>query len=200
MGTNGLYGIRKNGIDKCTYNHFDSYPDCLGKKIVEFCNNNIENLEKFFDNIELVSENECPTDKQIEFCKASGYADLSVSTQNVDDWYCLLRNMQGNFEAYQMCIDNDNKIYMTDDIDFIKNSLFCEYAYIINLDDNVLEYYMGFQHSPQENNRYGTEKYDFVNRPEFEYYPCKLSLTFPLNELYDVEQIVEAMNERSLDD
>ena len=35
MGTRGLYGFRKNGIDKLTYNHLDSYPDWLGKKVVE---------------------------------------------------------------------------------------------------------------------------------------------------------------------
>ena len=37
MGTRGLYGFHKNGIDKLTYNHLGSYPDSLGKKIVEFC-------------------------------------------------------------------------------------------------------------------------------------------------------------------
>ena len=36
MGTRGLWGFRKDGKDKLTYNHFDSYPDCLGHTIVEF--------------------------------------------------------------------------------------------------------------------------------------------------------------------
>ena len=37
MSTRGCYGFRKNGIDKLTYNHCDSYPDCLGKTMMEFC-------------------------------------------------------------------------------------------------------------------------------------------------------------------
>ena len=46
MSTRGLYGIRKNGVDKCTYNHSDSYPSWLGRKVLEFCaNNTIENLD-----------------------------------------------------------------------------------------------------------------------------------------------------------
>ena len=66
MSTRGLYGIRKNGVDKCTYNHSDSYPSWLGKKILEFCaNNTIENLEKFFNKIELVDESSKPTEEQI---------------------------------------------------------------------------------------------------------------------------------------
>lgn len=37
MGTRGLYGIRKDGVDKVTYNHFDSYPEYLGKNMLKFC-------------------------------------------------------------------------------------------------------------------------------------------------------------------
>lgn len=193
MGTRGLYGIRKNGIDKATYNHWDSYPDYLGKSVVEFCNGNgIEGLHKFFDSIELVDERSSPSKEQIERCVAAGYADTTVSNRTTADWYCLIRNLQGNFPEYQKLIDNDMKVYMADKISFIRDSLFCEYAYIINLDDNVLEFYTGFQRVPQEGNRYGTdvayEGYDG------NYYPCKLLKTFPLNELDDVEAIVDAMN------
>ena len=187
MGTRGLYGVRKNGVDKCTYNHFDSYPSGLGNDVVKFCaNNTVENLNKFFDNIILVLENSIPTEIQIKECQKAGYVDLSVSTQSNEDWYCLLRNLQGNFKEYQKCIDSNSKIYMTDGIDFIQDSLFCEYAYIINLDDEVLEFYEGFQKEPQIGNRYGT-------KDDRGYYPCKLVLTIPLDEIGDVDRIVKMM-------
>ena len=187
MGTRGLYGVRKNGVDKCTYNHFDSYPSGLGNDVVKFCaNNTVENLNKFFDNIILVLENSIPTEIQIKECQKAGYVDLSVSTQSNEDWYCLLRNLQGNFKEYQKCIDSNSKIYMTDGIDFIQDSLFCEYAYIINLDDEVLEFYEGFQKEPQVGNRYGTKE-------DRGYYPCKLALTIPLDEIDDVDRIVKKM-------
>ena len=187
MSTRGLYGVRKNGMDKCTYNHCDSYPSYLGHNVVKFCaNNSVENLNKFFDNIVLVLEDARPTEAQIKECQKAGYADLSVSTQSNNDWYCLLRNLQGNFEEYQKCIDDGSKVYMTDGIDFIQDSLFCEYAYIINLDDEVLEFYEGFQKEPQVDNRYGTID-------DRGYYPCKLALTIPLDELEDVNKIVKMM-------
>jgi len=200
MGTRGLYGIRKNGIDKATYNHFDSYPDWLGKEISKFCiNNSVGDLENFFNNIKLVDEESNPTDEQIEECKAAGYADFSVSNGDENEWYCLLRELQGNFTEYQKCIDNNSNVYMTDGIDFIKDSLWCEYAYIINLDDNVLEFYVGNQTEPQEGNRYGTEvSYDGFDGTKF--YPCKLLMTFPLEEMNDAVQVAWAMDAAVEDD
>ena len=84
MSTRGLYGFRKNGIDKCTYNHSDSYPEWLGREVLEFCaTNNIDKLSRLFDNIEMVSEDSTPTKKQIEICKKEGYINLGVSNQQL---------------------------------------------------------------------------------------------------------------------
>ena len=90
MGTRGLYGFHKNGIDKLTYNHLGSYPDSLGKKIVEFCKcAGRDGMNSLFDHIELVSEDAKPTPKQIEYCMAH---DLGVDG---GDWYWTLRPNQG---------------------------------------------------------------------------------------------------------
>lgn len=37
MGTRGAYGFYKDGQNKLTYNHFDSYPEGLGNTVVDFC-------------------------------------------------------------------------------------------------------------------------------------------------------------------
>lgn len=132
--TRGLYGIRKDGVDKCIYSNSDSYPECLGQYILEVCaEKDIDEIIDFFDK-ELLSREEV-------------------------------------------------------DIDFIKNSLFCEYAYIVNIDDEILEFYKGFQHKPQENNRYG-QKAD-----EDGYYPCKLLMTISFDDIKteDIDKIVFQM-------
>jgi len=82
-----------------------------------------------------------PTHKQ--------FSNIRVSEQSLDDWYCLLRNVQGELKPYI----NGSIQHLIDSQDFIKDSLFCEWGYIINLDDNVLEVWRGFQKEPQ-NNRY----------------------------------------------
>ena len=200
MGTRGLYGIRKNGIDKATYNHFDSYPEGLGEDIVKFClKTDIEKLHTFFDLIEIVEQNSCPTKEQVEYCTSLGLDDTNVGEQSLYDWYCLIRNLQGDFGLYRKMIEGRNKIYMIDGIDFIEDSLWCEFAYIINLDDNVLEFYVGYQNEPQESNRYGTAS-TFEGFDGTKYYPCKLAVTFPLESILgddDVDFAVRYMIEAS---
>ena len=188
MGTRGCYGFRKNGIDKLTYNHFDSYPDWLGRKMIEFCKTtSIKEMNKIFDRIVLVNRDSKPTQEQIKEC--IGCYDDSVSNRTPEDWYCLLRKSQGEPDAYK----NGLK-YMIKNNDFIKDSLFCEYAYIINLDTNCLEFWVGFQSTPDEGNRYGTEKVDG-------YYPCKMVSYYPIGpecmKGYSVQDYVDEMNKRA---
>ena len=185
MGTRGLYGFRKNATDKTTYNHFDSYPSGLGSDVLKFIRNHSNAMmNEFYDRIIMVDEQGKPTAEEIERCIANKAVNLSVSNQSYDDWYCLLRNVQGDLEA--LC--QWEFPYMTDCSDFIKDSLFCEYAYIINLDNNMLEFYQGFQSKPQEGNRYGMEE-------SRGYYPCKLVAEIPLARIKDANSVNEIIDE-----
>jgi hypothetical protein len=188
MGTRGTLGFRKNGVDKLMYNHFDSYPSGLGAKVIEFLKNtSIEEMSAIFDKIEMIDGDVKPTAQQIEECKK--WTNLTVSEKSADDWYCLLRDAQGELSAFK-----EGLRYMLEANDFIKDSLFCEYGYIINLDDNVLEFWYGWQEKPQEGNRYGTE----VSKG---YYPCRLVKTYPLSDFLHENQIdYVADMEKSLGD
>ena len=173
MGTRGAYGFIKNNVEKITYNHFDSYFEGLGQNIVDFVkNNSIDILNKIFDKIEMVRSYDEPTQQQIAECYR--YADLTVSNKSYKDWYCLLRNTQGNLEFYK-----DDLRYMIDNKEFMGNSLFCEYAYIINLDTNELEFYLGFQKSPV-NNRFA----QYVTEDD-NYYAVKKIISFKLDDIPD---------------
>lgn len=183
MGTRGLWGFRKNGEDKLTYNHYDSYPAYLGCKVIEFVKEHgKEELENIFRRIVLVDENDPATAEAMVLCKR--FSDVGVSKGNIKDWYCLLRKSQGCPEAYA-----DGLRFMVEYAGFIYNSLFCEYVYIINLDEDVLEYWVGFQREPDDTNRYGTEQYDG-------YYPCKKLKDYPLESIrhMDIDEITSEMN------
>ena len=179
MGTRGCYGFRKNGIDKLTYNHYDSYPDYLGKIMVTFCKEtSLDEMNEIYDRLILVNENDKPTQEQIEECKR--YYNGDVSCKTPEDWYCLLRNAQGDLDAYK----NGLK-YMIDSCGFIKDSLWCEYAYIINLDTYKLEFWVGGQDKPDIYNRYGVER-------DGDYYPCKMMASYPF--------VTISLNEHSVRD
>lgn len=196
MGTRGLYGIRKDGVDKLTYNHYDSYPSGLGNEIVGFIQNTSdEGLNKFFDLIRLVDGESKPKYEDIDACIKTGIANLDMSDRSVGDWYCLTRELQGNFKKYRELINTTQTIYMLDEHEFIKDSLFCEYAYIINLDDKTLEYYVGFQKQPDKTNRYGV-------KPNRDYYPCKMLKAFSFEDIrskadIDIAREMEELEEVS---
>lgn len=184
MGTRGAFGFYKDGVDKSTYNHYDSYPDGLGEEVVKFIRaSNIVEMNEIFDRLTIVDSDATPTPEQIEACKQ--YADTSVSTGQLTEWYVLLRSAQGDLFALR-----DGLSYMIGGgKEFMKDSLFCEWAYIINLDDNVLEVYQGFQKTP-DNNRYQ------ISEPDNGYYHVKLLKTYPLENIPEnwVEEI-EALEE-----
>lgn len=174
MSTRGTYGFRKNGQDKLTYNHFDSYPDGLGRDVLQFCIDvSINDMDKLYDHIELINNKIPPTKEQIKRCIECGY---STSDRNKQDWHILLGNLEGNFDAYKLAIANNKYIYMIDNHNFIKDSISCEYGYIINLDNESLEVYQGFQRHPQKGNRYGTEE-------DNGYYPCKFVMNIPIYQI-----------------
>jgi hypothetical protein len=179
MGTRGALGFIKNGEHKVAYNHFDSYPDGLGQGVLDLiqANSNHE-LNAMFDKITMVKESDTPTQDQIEKCK--GTTDLGVSKQSTSDWYCLLREAQGDLEKYAEIG------FMTDGKAFLHDSLFCEYAYIINLDTNEFEFYEGFQQTKPQG-RYSNVK------PDNGYFAVGLVRAFPLNDCPQKSEALEAL-------
>lgn len=179
MGTRGAWGFRKDNVDKITYNHFDSYPSGLGEIIKEFiCKHSIKELKETADRIVLINGKTPPTKAQIKECIS--FADVNVGNGDLHDWYCLLRETQSNPVAYIKDVR-----YMVDNADFISDSLFCEYAYVINLDSNKLEIYAGFQKKPQKN------RYFKIPIGKNDYANCKLVFEIDLNKVkdFDMEKV-----------
>lgn len=154
MGTRGLIGFKVDGKYSGYYNQYDSYPEGMGFDIVEFIKNRL--LTK--DNVD--------TMKRM-------VSNLEVVDSNDDP------TLQGS-----KCLDAifDCKLrHMFDDIEFIKDSLFCEYAYFLNFDNNTLDIYDGFQKQGQLLNPFGDTKDDNG------YYPCRHVLSIPFGFILQCE-------------
>lgn len=183
MGTRGLYGFVINGETKATYNHYDSYPSALGNEIKKFISeNSIEEIRKAAERIRAIDRNSEPTsDDVIRYGK---YYNESVNNGSVKDYYALLRELQGDLQSY---IDDPELDIMIDDKDFILDSLFFEWGYLINLDSGMLEIYRGFQKTPPKNNRYG-KKVSSITKIEYpDYYPCEMIKEIPLEQVKDFD-------------
>ncbi len=71
----------------------------------------------------------------------------------------------------------NRELHYKDNQEFIMDSLMCEYGYVINIDEEELEFYVGFQKEAQAGNRYG-EKVTYTTSQGENYYPCKMVARF----------------------
>lgn len=124
MSTRGFIGFKKDGVVKGWYNHSDSYPDCLGYAILEeaFCKYDLDTLKEFFT-------------KRLKLVKRNGGGGDPV------------------YEAHKSVLSLDwrtDSVELLDDSEFIKDGLYCEYAYVFNLDKPVKELllFKGFGKGP----------------------------------------------------
>jgi hypothetical protein len=71
------------------------------------------------------------------------------------------------WDFYKDC--KDGFIYLIEEnkIEFIKDSLFCEWAYFYDTENKIFEIWKGFQKYPDDNNPFG------YKCDEDGYYPCK---------------------------
>lgn len=190
MGTRGAYGFRIEGQDKLSYNHWDSYPSGLGEKLIKELGRSkraeetfsqwLTRLRTIAKTIVLVDNDTPPTAEEIKTLEK--WTDLTVSEQTVDDWYCLLREAQGVLEPWIA----DNITVMFNGNGFMANSLFCEWAYVINLDTGMFETYKGFNKSPGGPGRYAELKREASWASET-YYGVTLVHELPLSDLWTVD-------------
>lgn len=128
MSTRGALGFRIDSKDKVTYNHCDSYPEYWEVRILDFIKNyTIDEMKEIANNIHLVESNSIPTEEHA-ICQNAGFVNLNVSNKSKNDWSCLLPDSHGDLSSYKKVP------FMLNYLNFLYDSLFCEWEYIINLD------------------------------------------------------------------
>ena len=127
MSARGACGFRIDGIDKIAYNHFDSYPDGLGEAVIEA----VAGITDWH-------------------AAAVNVRAISVIEDPEDTWYERLRSVQGKLAPY---LNGDIGV-MVDASAFLLDSLFCEWAYIVNFDTQCVEIYKGFNTTGEGKGRY----------------------------------------------
>ena len=170
MGTRSAVIMIEKKEAKGYYNQYDGYPDGLGEEVIEELiaidkvKDGWKTFKKNVAKVKLVDEDKKPAKTVQE--KYKKFFNNNVSTGSPEEWYALLRELQG--AKYIPAIMTGEVEHMCDGTEFVKFSLFCEYAYVIDLDRMVMEFYKGFQTKSQKGNRFGTKKAE----GEDTYFPC----------------------------
>lgn len=181
MGTRNLTLIYKDGEYKLAkYCQWDGYYEGQGAIITNFLRQpgNIEKLRARVDNLEFITTKEIR--ERWNECGADPNKDgvtFEVSNKFEEKYPELHRNTGG--DILEMIVNSEGKFYTKDDLDFAADSLFCEYAYVIDFDKNTFEWYEGFNGKPLKEE----DRFYFLNymakklREDYSddiYYPVKI--------------------------
>lgn len=147
MGTRGAFGVIIGEQEKIGYNQYDSYPSGKGLDVLRFLRAaDLGFLRTQARQLRVVDETSKPTPEDV--AALAEWTDLGVSEQSTDDWYCLTRRSHGDLGEMLRAG------YVLDSSKFPLDSLFCEWGYIVDLDEHVFEVYEGFQKQPPKAGRW----------------------------------------------
>jgi hypothetical protein len=149
MSTRGAVGFKLDGKYKVAYNHFDSYPSFLGAQVLDFC----ESMAN-------------PGCKRQLVHQVAGLKETNVRKETAEGIDFLWGTFDGSVREFQQYFS------------FISDGLFCEYAYIIDLDEMELKFYRGCR------DKAGESDLPFPMVPDGSgYYPCHLKFSLPFDNL-----------------
>ena len=151
MSTSGAVGFVLNGNITILFNNMDSQPSCLGEDVLDFVRRwGINRIAYMVSNFI--------------------YTDDDLGGDNfyaLDDY--LMENKKKDAANKGLSVHND--------INFVHNSLFCEWLYLIDLDGGNLEVFKGFNEEKPKG------RFSEVPPRESGYNAVTLVRTIPLNDL-----------------
>lgn len=183
MSTRGLWGIkniegRSDGKTEFgVFHRFDSYPTYLGAKLIKsLMVYGFDSFKKFAKGVKIVKESDFDCLKTLK--------SMVVNS--------IYLNQQSLFESFAaLYIGERGDLVVFDGFDFIYDSLWCEWAYMINLETQCLEIYRGFNTDPNEAGPYASKKAEDSSK----YYGCRLLYEIPVEriKLIKSEKEIEIM-------
>lgn len=173
MGTRNLTCVQVDGQYKIAqYGQWDGYPSGQGTDLLQILREvNLDRLKEASRNCRFLNKEE-------------------LEALDSTDWMKTHPQLSRDHAAkiVKLVYEKDGLV-LQNQVDFAADSLFCEWAYVVDLDKNVLEVYKGFNQDtpPTESDRF----FFLKEKCDPKYNPVKLAATFDLNHLPDDEQFLE---------
>lgn len=181
MGTRGLNVIiSENEVKVALYNQFDSYPGGQGANVLKFLQA-LKNREEFVKKVNKCSWIESDELKQLWVSAGadpeSDFVSNAVSERFKELYPWLHRDCGA--DIYWHINSEENGLKTNNSLQFAADSLFCEWAYVVDFDNGFFEVYKGFNKSPLDKN----ERFSFLQKKPCEYYPVSLVKRYSLDDL-----------------
>lgn len=150
MGTRNLTVVKSNNrVKVAQYGQWDGYPSGQGQDIVDFLlgDGNLEKLKEKLSNVRFLDEK----GKDKEFIEsynknAPKWSDEpdNRTIEQTSWWNTFMTRDLGAKILTNIADSGLDEIIIENSFSFGNDSLFCEWAYVIDLDDDLLYVYEGF--------------------------------------------------------
>jgi hypothetical protein len=180
-----------DGVERVAqYGQWDHYPSGQGLAILSFCKRNLRTRKQRAEFAEKVRRCGFISDAEVHerwaSCGAkpdSEFVSVDIAAVFNQKYPSLSRDTGG--KILDLILAGETRL--TDSKEFIHDSLFCEWAYCVNLDTGMLEVYKGFQKAPHDKGRYSGHVPEPETYPNGStapmYFACALVAEFPLGKL-----------------
>jgi len=180
MGTRNLTLVKKNNkYPVAQYGQWDGYKGGQGRTVLNFLKSwNRAEFEENLEKVSFITEEDA----------AEMNANLEKTGKEISELYPAL-SRDTAAEILQMIHNSPEGLKLSNRLNFASDSLFCEWAYLIDLDRNVLEVYEGFNKGPLKE----TDHFYFLQKDKEtkdEYFPIVLVASFPLDNLPENDDFV----------
>lgn len=190
MGTRNLTAVYVDGEYKIAqYGQWDGYPQGQGMTCLNFAKKFLANKndrEAFAEKVRACS---WITDEETERRNAKIRNGEVKNWKNV--WPELSRDTGA--DILEMVAKSENGLMLHNNIDFAADSLFCEWAWVIDLDAGTFEGYRGFNQTQEltPDDRF----YFLAEKEEGGYKAITLAAKWSLDELPEEDAFLEAFKE-----
>lgn len=187
MGTRHLIAVQLDGEYKVAqYGQFDGYLEGQGKEVLNFLREmNRPKFESALRKCSFMTEQDFDKFKE----------DTQTKHQQNPSYYWITEysHLSRDIAAGILkMVQESEGLKLRDSISFAADSLFCEYAYVIDLDKNTFEIFEGFNKTPlSEDERFKDAVSDDASD---EYYPVRKVAEYSLDELPSDEDFMILKN------
>jgi hypothetical protein len=193
MGTRHLIIVQTGGEYKVAqYSQWDGGPNWAGKTVLEFLRNEFDR-KKFLAGLEKSFN---PTDDQVDkwYQEAGAQPKAEWVGMDVGERFTKARpslSRDTGSKILELIQTSKTPVPIRTGIEFAADSLFCEWAYVIDLDKNTFEIYKGFNKRKLAK----TERFKFLEKQVkagSKYQPVCLVKTYRLSRLPTLAGLIKA--------
>jgi hypothetical protein len=192
MGTRHLTCVCVNGEYRIAqYGQWDGYPDGQGLTALKFVRDQMDRSDfkrKVLATTEVSQEERSRRYAEVGH-DGSEWVSMDISNKFKERWPHLNRDMGA--EILQYIQDQPEGLGIQRQLEFAADSLFCEWAWVIDLDKGTFEAFKGFNKEPLAEG----ERFGFLKPDNPEYYPVKKAAAWFLDALPTDEEFLAAFKD-----